>query len=175
MHSVVISRRGNGDGVLQGGADDLGRVDHAGVEHVAVLVVEGVVAVVAFPCSCGCCWRRPHHRACRRSRRSCGWASRRTSLTSSHAECFVPFELYPTERLGTAQQSNPAAGDDSFFDGRPRGMQGVVDEVAFRSFISVSVAAPTLIWRRRRRAWRAVPAASRGRSRCRLLSISARI
>src|SRR4051812_47074889 len=39
-------QRGDADGVLQGDGDDLGRVDHTELEHVAVLVLVGVVAIV---------------------------------------------------------------------------------------------------------------------------------
>jgi hypothetical protein len=46
--------------------------------------------------------------------------------------------------MARAQQRHAAARHDAFFDRRAGGVQRVVDAVAF-SFISTSVAAPTLI------------------------------
>ena len=47
--------------------------------------------------------------------------------------------------MSAAEQGDAAAGDDAFFEGGLGGVQGVFEQ-ALRSFISVSVAAPTLIW-----------------------------
>ena len=46
--SLVSNKRRYARGVLEGGAGDLGGVDHAGFDQVFVLVGRGVVAFVAF-------------------------------------------------------------------------------------------------------------------------------
>ena len=59
-----------------------------------------------------------------------------------------------------SKESDASAGDDALFGGGLGGVQRVVDQ-GLRSFISVSVAAPTLITRRRPSASPAAPGASR--------------
>jgi hypothetical protein len=52
--------------------------------------------------------------------------------------------LQLVERLLRADERDAAAGDDALFDGRAGRVQRVLD-AAFFSFISTSVAAPTLM------------------------------
>jgi hypothetical protein len=62
----------------------------------------------------------------------------------SDAELLVAFELQLVERLLAAQQGHAAAGDDAFFEAAWVACLASSSS-ALRSFISVSVAAPTLI------------------------------
>ena len=60
------------------------------------------------------------------------------------ADGLIAFELQLVERLRRADECHAAAGDDAFFDGR-RVACIASSTRAFFSFISVSVAAPTLM------------------------------
>ena len=73
----------------------------------------------------------------------------RSGSSSARRTIFAPVSSSPSssfvevDRL-RRDQRDAAAGDDAFLDRGAGGVQGVLDR-AFFSFISVSVAAPTLI------------------------------
>ena len=67
-------------------------------------------------------------------------------LDDLRAGLLVAFELELVDGLLAAEQSDAAAGDDALFQGRLHGVTWRLRAAHLRSFISVSVAAPQLIW-----------------------------
>ncbi len=136
---------GHGGGVLQGGAVTLVGSTIAGGEHVALacrsrrcsrswLVLDFWIWLTTTAPS------MPAFSAIERA----GCSSARAD--DLDADGLVAFELQALERGPASRISGgAAAGDDAFLDRRAGGVQASSTR-ALRSFISVSVAAPTLIW-----------------------------
>ena len=136
-------QRGHAGGVLQGRADDLGRVDDAGLDQVAVL-------------------RRCRRRSPRssssggrdgRPRRRPGRRCRRSSAAARPARCGRSWPPGPRRlrapELSTAfsQRNRATPPPGTMPSSRAAWVAALASSSrAFRSFISVSVAAPTLIW-----------------------------
>ncbi len=149
-------------GVLQRGAGDLGRVQDAELDHVAELAVGGVVAERT----------RTFDHAVEDDRRLIAGIGHDLAQRGFHRAqgdldavvlVFVHALDAGDRRLGT-DQGDAAARDDAFLDGRTGRVQASSTR-AFFSFISTSVAAPTLITATPPASLATRLAASRGRSR----------
>jgi hypothetical protein len=132
---------GNAGGVLQGRAGHLGRVDDAGLHQVFVFARLGVVADIALLGA-----DVLHDRGAFVA----GVGGQLTQGLFEGARTMIRIPMARRLRgsvfngVLAAQQRHTAAGDDAFFDGRAGGVQRVFD-AGFLSFISISVAAPTLM------------------------------
>src|SRR5690606_2841624 len=116
---------GDRGSVLQRGAGDLGRVDHALFDQVAVLAGGGVVAVVAFAL-----FNRVDDHAGFVAGIGDDGAQRGFDGAQDQLDAGVLVGVVALDLghggLG-ADQRNTAARDDAFLDGRTRGVQGVFD------------------------------------------------
>ena len=124
--SVVSISAGDRRRVLQRDARDLGRVEDAHLDHVAVLAGRGVEAVVALAFDD----LVDDHATARRRRCATIWRSgssiaRSTILMPASWSALSP--LRSSTACTRAQQRDAAAGDDAFFDRRTRGVQRVFD------------------------------------------------
>ena len=118
-------QRGDRGRVLQRGADDLGRVDDAGLDQVLVLVGLGVEALVA-PSSRGP-WPRPRRPRGRRCPRSGAAAPRARAGRCATPTASSPAAFTAVDRLRRAQQRDAAAGDDALLDRRLGRVHRVLD------------------------------------------------
>ena len=118
---------GNAGGVLESRADDLCRVDDPELDHVTVLVVQGVVTVVdllALDDAAG------DDGSVLSSVFGNGANGHREHIEDQlGAVLFVAVELEFLDHLVTPQQRDSAAGHDALVDGRTGGGQGVIDQV----------------------------------------------
>src|SRR5271166_2175518 len=116
-------QRRDGAGILQGGAHDLGRVEHAGLDQILVLVGEGVVAEVDL--------LGVEHLAQNDSAFFAGVLGDHAqglgdgALDDVDADLLIAFGLHLFEHAGATGQSYAAAGDNAFFHGRAGGMHRV--------------------------------------------------
>src|SRR6266498_4114171 len=128
----------DGRGVLQRRARDLGWIDNARLHQIGVLVIGDVVTFVAF----ALLHFLNNERAFAAS--VVGKLTRRLfnrTTDNRHTDFFIGFEVLDVvERLLRPEECDTAAWDDAFLNRCTRGVQR-----AFYSFISVSVAAPTLM------------------------------
>src|SRR5579862_8969724 len=111
---------GDGAGILQGGAHDLCRIEHASLDQILVLVGEGVEAVVVL--------LRIEHLAQNHCAFFAGVLGDHAqglgdgALDDVDANLLIAFGLHLVERCGATRQSNSAARDNSLFHGCARRM-----------------------------------------------------
>ena len=128
---VVSIRPATEAAILQGGSGDLGRVDDAGLDHIHILARVGVVTDVRL----GSVFQQfgDDHVAvaaadCRRSAvsgPSGRWRRYQSRSSRRPWPCLGAFSTSGDR----PQENDAAAGDDAFFGGRPRGVQGIVEQV----------------------------------------------
>src|SRR5262249_19166125 len=112
--------------VLQRAAHDLGRVDDAGLDQVAVLLAGGVEAVAALLVAHAL---DDDGALVARVLGDAAHGRLDGPAHDAHARALVVVEpgLGLLEHRLRAQERHAAAGDDALLDGRTRGVQGVLD------------------------------------------------
>ena len=162
--SVVIDQPGDRGRVLQGGAHDLGRIDDAKLDEIAIfagLRVIAVVVVAAFE------QLADHHRAIRAGVLD-DLARRGLDRLADDVDAGLligVLDLHRVEGLDGAQQGDAAARRDAFLDGRAGRVERVVDAILASPSPRLRSRRRRGSPRRRRRAWQDAPAASRDHSR----------
>ena len=127
MASVVSSSDADAGGVLQRRADDLGRVDDAGLDQVLVLLGLGVEAEGALAGLTLSTTIEPSMPAFSAIKRSGSSMARRTMLTPAFWSSSVEARPRGRRAPSGAQQRDAAAGHDALFDGRARRVQRILD------------------------------------------------
>src|SRR5579862_4668606 len=116
---------GNGRGVLESEAGDLGRVDYARLDHVAELVCVGVEAEVVVLAFAHAADDDGTFGACVQGDLTQGFFER--ALDDVHADGFFAVDFELVKHRDAADQRYAAAGDDAFLDCRACGVHGVLD------------------------------------------------
>jgi hypothetical protein len=115
---------GDGSGVLEGAAGDLGWVDDAGGDEVFELACGDVVAFATFAVFDVFDDESAFDAGVRGERAEGSFDGAADDVCAGG---FVTFELEAVEGLLSAEESGTAAGDDAFFDGSAGGVEGVFD------------------------------------------------